>query len=63
MAGHHLVTWPELLEGIRKKELEARERKNKARRKGTKQPVAPLQISGIDEGEVLELDETMVDED
>jgi len=43
--------------------LEARERKNKARRKGTKQPVAPLQISGIDEGEVLELDETMVDED
>ncbi len=63
LAGHHLVTRPELLEGIRKKELEARERKNKARRKGTNQPVEPLQISGIDEGEVLELDETMVDED
>ena len=63
LAGHHLVTRPELLEGIRKKELEARERKNKAWRKGTNQPVEPLQISGIDEGEVLELDETMVDED
>ena len=63
LAGHHLVTRPELLEGVKKKELEALERKNKARRKGTKQPAEPLQISGIDEGEVLEPDETLVDED
>lgn len=63
LAGHHLVTRPELLEGIRKKELETRERRNKARRKGTKQPAASLQISSREEEEVLEQDETMVDED
>jgi hypothetical protein len=63
LSGQHLVTWTELLEGIRQKELETRERRNKARRKGTKQAAEPLQLSTVDEEEVPEQDETMVDDD
>ena len=33
LAGHHLVTQPELLEGVRQKEIEARERRNKTKKK------------------------------